>query len=201
MSGNDIVAMEYEAQVMLSEKEYELVMNAHKKEDYKPEDYLVLINTNMYFDTPDKYLINHQMVLRMRLVDNGYQVVTLKVELPEGVKEINYKIEKRLDGFIHFDFEKDFPLIDEALKEKGVDSSKIRYITTLICHRVNIKKEKYELFIDKNEYGNIVDYNLEVEAKDRELAHHYLKEEMDRFSIKEKGKYIVKSKRAVLAIK
>ena len=193
MHSNDIISMEYESHAMINEEQYLRIYQDNLNSNF---EHTYLENTNIYYDTPDLFLINHQMVLRLRGVKDKYNEVTLKIEEENGIKEINYPVKK--DEVV--DFEK-FPVIKEELEKRGINLKDIRYITTLITKRLEVKKDGYLFVIDKNTYGTTIDYNLEVESSSKELAEHYLDQELAKYQIQKEKNYIVKSKRAILAFK
>ena len=198
MSVNDnILNMEYESQVMVSESDYHKIITDNSNSGHICR---IIKNENAYFDTPDSYIINHQMVLRVRTINNDYQEITLKIEEPSGVRELNYKFIDTLDNNLKIDFKNHYPEIYNALKDRNINLDEVRYITTLTTNRLEVEKPGYLLVIDKNSYGNITDYNIEVESDSLENARKYLKEEMDKYHIEIKKNYIVKSKRAILEI-
>ena len=191
MPNSDFVAMEYESQVMISEEEYLRIYQDNLRLDYK-HVYSEIVN--IYYDTPDLFLMNHHMALRMRGVKDKYNEFTLKIKGDDGVvKEINYPIKENepIDNLDRF------PLIKEALLEKNINIRNIKYITTLLTKRLEVFKEGYLFVIDKNTYGFTVDYNLEVESISVELAKKYLKQEADKYGIEIKKNYISKSRRAI----
>ena len=197
MVSKDIVSMEYEAQAMISEKQYERIKKDSMASNYK---YRELTNSNSYFDTSDCYLINHHMVLRVREVSDGYKEITIKAKIPEGMKEVNYEFKDTLDRNKVFDFKNKYPEIYSILISLDINPDDIRYITTLVTERIEVFKEGYLFVIDKNTYGDIIDYNLEVESDSKKNAKKYLRKEAVKYRVKIKKNYIGKSHRAILAI-
>ena len=76
-------------------------------------------------------------------------------------------------------------------------------VATLYNRRLEIENEDHLLVIDKNSYGDIVDYNLEIEAKDNiETANKYLNEYIEKFHLSLlKQKYQGKATRAIMNAK
>ena len=197
MTSKDIVSMEYEANAMISEKEYQIIKDDNLSSDFK---YRELTNSNSYFDTKDCYLVNHHMVLRVRTINDNYREITLKAELEDGIKEINYEFKDKLDKNSSFDFKGKYPEIYNVLISKEIDPNKIRYITTLVTERIEVFKKGYLFVIDKNTYSDIIDYNLEVESDSKKNAQKYLNKELAKYHIKNKKNYVGKSRRAILTI-
>ena len=129
MPNSDFVAMEYESQVMISEEEYLRIYQDNLRLNYKHVHSEIV---NIYYDTPDLFLMNHHMALRMRGVKDKYNEFTIKIKGDDGaVKEINYPIKENepIDNLDRF------PLIKEALLEKNINIINIKYITNLITKR------------------------------------------------------------------
>jgi uncharacterized protein YjbK len=81
--------------------------------------------------------------------------------------------------------------------------NKYKVIATLYNRRLEIENEDHLLVIDKNTYGDIVDYNLEIEAKDNiDTANKRLKEYIEKFHLSLiNQKYQGKATRAIMAAK
>lgn len=195
MPNSDFVAMEYESQAMINEEQYLRIYQDNLSLNYK---HVYSEITNIYYDTPDLFLTNHHMVLRMRRVKDKYNEFTLKTKSNDGVvKEINYPLldNEEIGGLDQY------PLIKEALIEKHIEINKIICITRLLTNRLEVFKEGYLFVIDKNTYGSITDYNLEVESTNMELSHKYLKQEAIKYGVEIKKNYISKSRRAIRSYK
>ena len=52
--------------------------------------------------------------------------------------------------------------VKEALKIKGIKS--IQFVGKIRTYRFEVFHKEYTIVLDKNEYENIVDYNLEIES-------------------------------------
>ena len=76
---------------------------------------------------------------------------------------------------------------------------KYRKIASLYNRRLEIEQEDHILVIDKNSYGDIVDYNLEIESKiGIEHAKDMLRMYADKFNLTlSKEKYVGKARRAI----
>ena len=91
MNVNDNINIEYEARVMVTYKEYKKVLDSFSiRQENKKE----IENINHYFDTPDRYLSEHHMVLRIREIDNKDYELTLKIQQENGCMELNHTITK-----------------------------------------------------------------------------------------------------------
>lgn len=192
------VVKEYESRIMLSESEYFEIVSHFMR--LHPEKHF-LKNVNIYFDTPDYYLKNNHINMRLRIINDAKAEFTMKIAHPEGDDEIN-----------------DFPTIGELdlLQREGIipngevknflltlpySIEDFKPITTLTTKRLEIENDDHLVVIDKNTYGDITDYNLEIEAKDSMLiSKARLKEYMKQFNLKEPTeKYVGKSHRAINA--
>lgn len=118
--------------------------------------------TNYYFDTPSLELLNKNIILRIR--EKGYNYkITLKTS--EGLGSLESHV-----------------IIDKDLKEKylkeGFNTSlyfpNLKYLVffqaSLLNQRAITPYEGGILFLDKCEYNNIVDYEVEFEHDNYELG-------------------------------
>ena len=194
MNVSEVVNMEYEARVLITQEQYCIIKEKYLKEY---PNAIKILNENYYFDTPDLYLTDHQMVLRLRKINNESSELTLKIQRKEGCEEINHPLtsleEKEMLESCHIPNDK----ILKMLLEEGIDISRITLITVLKTDRIEIPLDNYLFVIDKNEYRNKVDYNLEVESDSDFHAKSILKSIISEFDIEYKKDYISKSKRAI----
>ena len=194
MNVSEVVNMEYEARVLITQEQYYIIKEKYLKEY---PNAIKIINENHYFDTLDLYLTDHQMVLRLRKINNESSELTLKIQRKEGCEEINHLLtsleEKEMLESCQIPNEK----ILKMLLEEGIDISKLTLITSLKTDRIEIPLDNYLFVIDKNEYRNKVDYNLEVESDSDFHAKRILKSIISEFGIEYKKDYISKSKRAI----
>ena len=192
------VVKEYESRIMLTESEYFEIVSHFMR--LHPEKHF-LKNVNIYFDTPDYYLKNNHINMRLRIINDARAEFTMKIAHPEGDDEIN-----------------DYPTIGEIelLQKEGIipdgevknflltlpySIEDFKPVTTLTTKRLEIENDDHLVVIDKNTYGDITDYNLEIEAKDSILVSKArLKEYMKQFNLAEPTqKYVGKSHRAINA--
>ena len=195
MSDNSNINMEYEARVMINEKEYEQI-----KKDYLkyPNQKRTITNKNLYFEVPGYYLTHNHIVLRIRHINNEKEELTLKVKGEDGDIEINYPLTKKETmELIDKNIIPSTKIIEE-LKARGVDINQLSIISTLFTERIEIDFPDYLFVIDKNFYNNKIDFNLEVESSNKEKANHFLKKILSHYHIEFKPDYISKSRRAIL---
>ena len=190
------VTKEYESRVMLTENEYFEIVS-HFLRLYPEKQFLK--NVNIYYDTSDLYLRKHHINLRLRIINDAKYELTLKIARSEGDDEINDVLEKKdVDIFMKSGV---FPegVVKKFLLTLPYHLGDYKEITTLNNLRLEIQNDDHLLVIDKNVYGDITDYNLEIEAKDSIfVANKRLSEYMRQFNIaKPEQKYIGKSHRAI----
>ena len=190
------VGKEYEARVMLTESEYFEIVSHFMR--LHPEKHF-LKNVNIYFDTSDYYLKNNHIMVRLRIINDVKYELTMKVAHKGGDDEINdYPNIREIDALLK---EGIFPdgEVKKHLLTLPYHLDDYKQVTTLTTIRLEIENDDHLLVIDKNSYGDIVDYNLEIEAKDSILvAVTRIKEYMKQFNIAEPTeKYVGKSHRAI----
>lgn len=194
MNKIDFINKEYEARVMVSEKEYlELLRHYSKCRCPKRK----IINTNTYFDYENLFLTKNHMVLRTRSISESEYELTLKIKGEDSDLELNHILSKE-----EYQMMREKILIPQSnvldkLKELKIDLSKLVLLTDLTTERMEIKYKKYTLVIDKNYFRNRVDYNVEVESFTRKAAKIYLLKHVLPFGITYKKGYVSKSRRAI----
>ena len=194
MNKIDFINKEYEARVMVSEKEYlELLRHYSKCRCPKRK----IVNTNTYFDYENLFLTKNHMVLRTRSISENEYELTLKIKGEESDLELNHILSKE-----EYEMMREKILIPKSnvldkLEELKIDLSKLVLLTDLTTERIEIKYKKYTLVIDKNYFRNRVDYNVEVESFTRKAAKIYLLKHVLPFGITYKKGYVSKSRRAI----
>ena len=192
------IVKEFETRLMLTESEYfEIVshfmrLNPNKK---------FLKNVNVYFDTDDLYLKNNHSTLRVRIINDVKCELTLKISCSNGDDEINdYINHAQADALINNSV---FPEgnVKSYLLTLPYHLESYKVITTLNNMRLEIENDDHLLVIDKNSYGDIIDYNLEIEANNSiEDAKKWMKVYMARFNLAvPTKKYVGKAHRAINA--
>ena len=190
------VAKEFEARVMLTEQEYLDIVSFYMK--LYPNHHF-LQNNNYYFDTNDLLLRKRHITLRIRTINNTKAELTLKIKGENGDEEINDDITfKEMDTLIN---DKVFPNGDvkNFLLTFPNPLSSYENILVLYNRRLEIKLDNHLLVIDKNNYSDITDYNLEIEVKeDVNLAKKILSDYIEKFHLSlANQKYIGKASRAI----
>ena len=112
---------------------------------------------NYYFDTDDYILNQKQIVLRIRQKGESRFKVTLKSQSDEGAFENHVFLQKEQalamieNGFNTNEFFEDMDLF-------------VTYKVNLDNHRVSTPYEGGTLFLDRCDYCNVTDYEIEYEA-------------------------------------
>ncbi len=194
MNNKDFVNKEYEARVMVNESQYEHILSRYSKSS-KPKEYIK--NVNVYFDYDDLYLTTHHIVLRTRNISESEYELTLKIKGEKSDLELNHILTK--DEYENMKKKVTIPNspILEKLNELNVDISRLIMITELRTDRLEVQYKKHLLVIDKNYYGDTVDYNVEVESYSKKAAKRYLMQHVSPFGVEYKNGYIPKSRRAI----
>ena len=169
--------IEYEERVMIKESDYKKVIDDLMHNGYPCDAFTI---ENIYFDNDDFFITKNDMMLRIRNTSTGIHELTLKVRQNEGVLEINETLESH-------------PQIDAALNNKFFE---LKEIIKLVTKRIEIPIDDYLLVIDKNEYLETIDFDIEVEAETQQRAKEVMMKYCDKYKLKYDPNYKVKSARA-----
>ena len=194
------IVKEFECRVMLTVEEYMNIVSFYMK--LYPEQHF-LQNTNIYFDSDDLFLRQKHITLRVRTINDVKCELTAKIKGEKGDQEINDDLSfKEMDALLN---ESKFPEgnVKNYLLSLSYPLSAYHQIVTLYNRRLEIKYDDHLLVIDKNNYNDIVDYNLEIETeKDIELSKQILEKYIKKFNLSlHKQKYMGKATRAIMSIK
>ena len=190
------IGKEFESRIMLTESEY-LAVVSHFMRLYPNQQFLRISNT--YFDTSDYFLKNNSMTLRLRITNGVRGELTLKIKGSNGDDEINDPLNMRdVDAILNQGIFPDGE-VKKRLLSLPYSLDNYKQITTLHNLRLEIALEDHLLVIDKNNYSNITDYNLEVESQESvKIANERLNEYIKAFNLtKVQQKYSGKSHRAI----
>ncbi len=194
MNRIDFINKEYEARVMVSEKEY-LDLLRHYSKCRCPKR--KIINTNTYFDYENLFLTKNHIVLRTRSISENEYELTLKIKGEESDLELNHILSKEEYKMMREKIIIPQSNVLDKLKELKIDLSKLVLLTDLTTERMEIEYKKHTLVIDKNYFRNKVDYNVEVESFSRKAAKIYLLKHVLPFGVTYKKGYVSKSRRAI----
>ena len=150
---------EIEFKQLLSQSQYQSIYNK-----YFPE-MQPFSQTNYYIDTEQFDLRSHKSALRIRVKDDYYEM-TLKVPAEVGLMEYNFEthvipeLNKELVA-------NDLPLeITEQLNKMNVDVNQLVILGALTTSRLEKEIQGNLLVLDRSDYLNYQDYELEYEVED-----------------------------------
>ncbi|WP_181249442.1 CYTH domain-containing protein [Listeria seeligeri] len=152
--------LEIEFRNLLTQEEYARLIDTFR---IKEEDYFE--QTNYYFDTADFSLKERQSALRIRQLEEQYQL-TLKTPEARGLMETTQILAQDqataiLDGA-------NIPVgpVRDTLKEIGINHEDLQLFGSLKTIRAEKNYKKGLLVFDKNFYGTTSDFDLEYEVAD-----------------------------------
>ncbi|PTE42028.1 adenylate cyclase [Staphylococcus equorum] len=168
---------EIEFKQLLSQTQYQSIYNK-----YFPE-MQPFSQTNYYIDTEQFDLRSHKSALRIRVKDDYYEM-TLKVPAEVGLMEYNFEthvipeLNKELVA-------NDLPLeIIEQLNKMNVDVNQLVILGALTTSRLEKEVQGNLLVLDKSDYLNYQDYELEYEVEDYDDGLIKFKMILEAFDIK-----------------
>ena len=161
--------IEIEAKVLLNEKEYIQVIEKLQLDKYRK-----IKQTNYYIDTTKFDIRKNGFALRVREKNQEFEL-TLKTPLSEGLLEKNERISWR--DFEELQYKNIFPEggIKKFLAILGIDVNDLKIITSLSTERIDVEYPNMKLDVDKNQYGDNIDYEIEVESTSLSGAKESLK--------------------------
>lgn len=175
--------IEYEERVLIKYDDYQKIIEDIKKSDIP---YTSFIINNIYLDNRDHFIRKNKYMLRIRTTSHGVNELTLKMNNPDGsCREINETL-------------REHPTID---KELSGSFNEYYEIVKLITNRIEIKREDYLFVIDRNQYLDVVDYDIEIEASSQEKAKEIILEYCNKYNLIYKPNYKNKSTRAFKRLK
>ena len=189
---------EYETRLMLTEEQYFFIVTYYM--NIEPNKHF-LQNANHYYDTDDLFLRGQHMTLRVRIINDVKSELTLKIKGDNGDEEITDGLAPKEQELLLEQNIFPYGQVRNRLMLLPYSLDKYHRIASLYNRRLEIEYEDHTLVIDKNTYGDIVDYNLEVESKiGIKHAKDTLKEYASKFNLTlSKEKYIGKARRAITA--
>lgn len=130
------------------------------------KDSVLFKQVNYYIDTPDFKLKEHCSALRIRVKDNQYEM-TLKTPAKVGLLEYNYivDIKPEMNLIISNDNLPD-DIRQIVVEQFGVKDTTLSILGALTTYRQKTKYKGDLLVLDKSEYFDTTDYELEFEVKD-----------------------------------
>ena len=187
---------EYETRLMLTEEQYFFIVTYYM--NIEPNKHF-LQNANHYYDTDDLFLRGQHMTLRVRIINDVKSELTLKIKGDNGDEEITDGLAPKEQELLLEQNIFPYGQVRNRLMLLPYSLDKYHRIASLYNRRLEIEYGDHTLVIDKNTYGDIVDYNLEVESKiGIKHAKDTLKEYIEKFNLTvSKEKYVGKARRAI----
>ena len=187
---------EYEVRLMLDEERYFFIVTYYM--NIMPNKHFIQ-NANYYFDTDDLFLRQKHMTLRVRTINDIKAELTLKIKGNNGDDEINDGLTPQETELLINKSIFPYGQVRNQLMSLPYSLDKYHLIASLFNRRLEIEFDDYLLVVDKNTYGDVVDYNLEIESKiGIEHAKEVLQEYIKKFDLKvSKEKYHGKATRAI----
>ena len=175
--------VEYEERVLISESDYQQVIKDIKEKGLSMTSLLIL---NIYLDNQDEDIFKNGQMLRIRTTNGENKELTLKIRNQDGsTREINETLESH-------------PIINKELKG---DFNDYHEVTRLTTERIEVHYDDYLLVIDKNTYGDVIDYDLEIEANSQQKAINLIEKYCILYDLTYDPHYKVKSRRAIEEVK
>ena len=169
---------EIEFKQILTKDLYDKIFNSYFKNE-KP-----FSQTNYYIDTKGFKLRDHRSALRIRVKDNSYEM-TLKVPAEVGLMEYNHPTNVKLkmnDTLSNSKLPDDIRNIIEG--QFNVSEDELIILGDLTTLRVETHYQNELLVLDKSEYLNKVDYELEFEVDSYNEGYEKFKQLLQEFDIK-----------------
>ncbi len=180
--------IEIESKAMLDETSYNLLTKGLPS--YKQENY--------YID--DKNISHYKdFGLRVRIKNNQHEL-TLKLNNGESKIEVNQDITK--EDFINLKDKNIFPNgeVKNHLEMLSINVKTLNIFASLTTYRTDIKYKTSLISIDKNEYLNKIDYEIECEDNDINISVNNLKEFLNKNMVLYKPNHVSKLERTINAL-
>ena len=150
--------LEIEMKTLLTKKEY-LRLQANFSE------ILPITQKNYYLDTPDFYLRQHKIVMRIRTFEDSAE---LTIKIPQTVGNMEYNQALSLDEATKCLDSGKLPqgMILEELLSRGISPKDWTVLGCLTTIRYEKETSIGLMALDQSHYFDIVDYELELEVED-----------------------------------
>ena len=158
--------IESEFKILLNEEQYQKLLTLY--------DFKTIVQTNHYYDTDRLEMSERHITVRVRELDGKF---FLQMKLPTET------------NFSRVELEKELPKIPETmssdeLKElSGVECPEVKHIGTLRTTRNIWKFDGGEVDLDRSEYFDKTDFELEIEFTDEQAARKVLAEIKEKVGI------------------
>lgn len=168
--------IEIEFKNLLTKQEYVHFLTYFKLSDKAP-----ITQTNIYFDTLNQDLGKNLSALRARFKDDIIEL-TLKQTINEGVLETTDIINQ--ETFTELIKSNYLPNgnVKTVLIEAGITST-FYHLATLTTYRHELNIDQFIIALDKSNYYNCTDYELEIECLNYQDGKSYFERILNQFSI------------------
>lgn len=164
--------IEIEFKQLLNEAEYKQLEDFFKEKNAK-----VINQENLYFETPDKTLKKQKKAMRIRVIDNNYELC-LKTQRENDMSENNIDLSSTEYKKIMNDNSEITKYLDDIPKD-------VRLLGSLHTKRMEYKVPQGLFCLDLSNYFDIIDYEIEFEAINYEYS-DFLKNFLNEFGIEYK---------------
>lgn len=150
--------LEIEMKTLLTEEEYQKLKNHFS--EVKP-----VTQRNYYLDTPDFYLRQHKIAMRIRTFTTSAE---LTIKIPQEVGNMEYNQALTLDEANACLEECKLPqgMILDELSNRGVSTSGWIVLGCLTTLRYEKETAIGLMALDQSSYFDVIDYELELEVED-----------------------------------
>lgn len=171
--------IEIEFKVLLSEDQYERLATS------LPFPKVPVTQINHYFETDDFALRSQKSALRIR-EKRGKYFLTLKELHEEGILETHDELNK--EEFASWLNGQPIPKrhTTERLKLLGIAVNEFKYFGALTTERKTFTGGEIHYFLDKSYYHDTVDYELEIEAPNKEKGLRAFRAILNKYRIERK---------------
>ncbi len=144
--------LEIEFKSLLTREEFERLIEKFDQKDKFVKQY------NYYFDTEDEFILKSESAFRIRLKNDKYKMTY------KSKKTANSVIEKSVD----LTYEQAMYYLERGYSGGLIDIKlpDLYHCNTLMTERASFKIDGGVIFIDKNYYSNVIDYEIEFECFD-----------------------------------
>ncbi len=160
---------EYEAKALISKNDYDKLISANK-----------IINSisqsNIYFETDDEWFKHNKSALRIRQISLKPTILTIKIQIEDGNIEHNYELSSEQTKCLlnelkvpNFDFPISFPRLTKKYP--------------IVTKRKTFEFEGAIVEIDETSFGDVIDYEIEIEASSLAVANNKLANLAKKFDI------------------
>ncbi|QHE51471.1 CYTH domain-containing protein [Pontibacillus sp. HMF3514] len=138
--------------------------------------------TNYYFETEEFDLKERGCALRIRKKKDSW-TATLKEPHVDGLLETHDTLtEEEVRAWMN-DAPSPAPNIELRLQNMGLSFSDVQFKGALITERMEVPYQNTLLVLDRSHYNQQTDYELELEAKEKEHGEHVFNEILEQYSI------------------